>query len=68
MQLDELFPEEFAVYVSTTHREPSEEHHECSYIEQDKFAFVCNNTDEWIYFTLKSEYGCKIKLRLLFEG
>lgn len=59
---------DLAVYVSTKHKEPNEDDFEEGYFNEAKFAFRANNSGKYIYFTLKSEKGCKCNIVLRFSG
>ena len=50
------------------HREPNELNNKMSYINQTKFTYDCESYVDWIYFSLKSNKKCKIKIKLQFEG
>ena len=59
---------DLAVYASTKHKEPNEYDFEEGYFNEDRFLFRANSPGSHIYFTFKSENGCKIKVVLRYAS
>ena len=62
--------QDLQLYVSTTTKEPCESTQATTrYLNQKVVIFSTNGVqDPWIYFTLKSENGCKMKVSVEYLG
>ena len=59
---------DIGVYISSIINQPSEDNCQQYFLNQSRFKFSCQNPSQYIYFTIKSQYGCQIKISLFFVG
>jgi hypothetical protein len=59
---------DIGVYVSSIINQPSEDNCQQYFLNQSRFKFSCQNLSQYIYFTIKSQNGCQIKISLFFVG
>lgn len=64
----ESFSADIAIFMSTLTKEPSESNCEMKIENKMHFVFKCTNPSAFIYFTLKSQKGLRLRISLEYLG
>ena len=66
---NENYLDDITIYISSQHKEPNEHCHEMKVVDQKWFVFKCGHPPTgFIYFTMASKDGCKLRVSLEYVG